>query len=432
MDQNWTRRDVIKAGTALGAASLVSPAFAARAARDGHETIRVGVIGCGGRGTGAAVNSLAADPATKIVAMADLFADRLEGSHTRLMQQSAEHEHYAGRVDVSPEMRFVGFDAYERLLDIAKVDVAILATPPHFRPVHFHAAVTAGAHVFMEKPVAVDPAGVRTVIDGARIAKEKRLSVVAGTQRRHQDTYLELMKRIEGGEIGEVVSARCYWNQGGLWVHERTPEYTDMEWQCRNWLYFCWLSGDHICEQHIHNIDVINWAKGGPPSLARGMGGREVRTEEKYGNIFDHFAIDFEYPDGTPMMSMCRQTDGCAGKVAEHIVGTKGRATSWHGHAQIEGGASDGWRARGRSNPYDDEHVHLIASMRGDSPYLNEARRVAESTLTAIMGRMSAYTGKEVTWEQAMNSTLDLAPSQYAFTSLETDPVPVPGRTPLT
>lgn len=431
MNENWTRRDVMKSGAVMGAAALasglVSPAFGSRVTRDGADTIRVGVIGCGGRGTGAAVNSLAADPATRIVALADLFGDRLDGSLNHLNGQ----EQYASRVAVAPEMRFTGFDAYKRLLAESDADVVILATPPHFRPIHFRAAVEAGKHVFMEKPVAVDPAGVRTVIEGARVAKEKNLSVVAGTQRRHQDNYLELMKRIEAGDIGDVVSARCYWNQGGLWVHERTPEYTDMEWQCRNWLYFCWLSGDHICEQHIHNIDVINWVKGGPPVKAVGMGGREVRTDAKYGNIFDHFAIDYEYADGTPLMSMCRQTDGCAGHVAEHIVGTKGRSTSWHGHAQIEGGPSDGWRTRGEVNPYDQEHVDLFASIRGKGPYLNEARRVAESTLTAIMGRMSAYTGKAVTWEQAMSSQLDLAPAEYAFTALETDPVPTPGRTPL-
>lgn len=427
MSDQWTRRDLMKTGAVLGAGALIAPAFGASLSRKAGDVIRVGVIGCGGRGTGAAVDALNADPGTKIVALADLFPDRLASSLGHLTQQKG----LAGRVDVPEDRRHTGFDAYNALLTAGGVDMVILATPPHFRSIHFQAAVNAGTHVFMEKPVAVDPAGVRRVIEAGRVADEKNLSVVAGTQRRHQDNYLELMKRIEDGEIGEIVSARCYWNQGGLWVHDRAAEYTDMEWQCRNWLYFCWLSGDHICEQHIHNIDVVNWAKGGPPVRAMGMGGREVRTDPKYGNIFDHFAIDYEYADGTPLMSMCRQTDGAAGKVAEHLVGTKGRSTSWHGHSAIEGGTSDGWRARGKANPYVTEHRDLIASIRGTSSRLNEAERVAESTLTAIMGRMSAYTGKEVTWEQAMNSTLDLTPPEYAFTSLEMRPAPTPGRTPL-
>ncbi len=427
MQNAWTRREVIKTGAALGTAAMVSPAFASRLARGGSDVIRVGVIGCGGRGTGAAVNTLEADAGTKVVALADLFADRLAGSLSHLMGQEA----FAGRVDVPEERRFVGFDAYRSLLERGGVDMVILATPPHFRPIHFEAAVSAGKHVFMEKPVAVDPVGVRKVIAAGESADAKGLSVVAGTQRRHQDNYLELMERIGGGEIGEIVSARCYWNQGGLWVHERTDAYSDMEWQCRNWLYFCWLSGDHICEQHIHNLDVINWVKGGPPAKAVGMGGREVRTQEKYGNIFDHFAIDYEYSDGTPLLSMCRQIDGCAGRVAETMQGTHGRAVSWHGFSSIEGGRSGSWRRQGEDNPYVREHVDLFASIRGARPRLNEARRVAESTLTAIMGRMSAYTGKEVTWEQAMNSMLDLSPAAYAFSSLETDPAPTPGRTPL-
>lgn len=426
MSEQWTRRDVMKTGAALGAAAMVSPAFAARAAREGSDVIRIGVIGCGGRGTGAAANALEADAGTRVVAMADLFGDRLSGSLDRL----AGLEQFKGRVDVPEERRFVGFNAYKQLLALGDVDMVILATPPHFRPIHFDAAANAGKHVFMEKPVAVDPAGVRKVIAAGRVADSKNLSVVSGTQRRHQDNYLEMMDRIHNGEIGEVVGARAYWNQGGLWVHERKDEYTDMEWQCRNWLYFAWLSGDHICEQHIHNIDVINWAKGGPPAKARGMGGRQVRTHEKYGNIFDHFAIDFEYPDGTPMLSMCRQTDGCASKVAESIVGTKGRADCHHGFSAIVGQGGK-WTRKGEINPYVQEHVDLVASIRGKGTRLNEAKRVAESTLTAIMGRMSAYTGKEVTWEQAMNSELDLSPTEYALTSLETRPVPTPGRTPL-
>ncbi len=424
-----SRRDAMKTAAVLGASALVAPAFGAGLSRRGSDLIRIGVIGCGGRGTGAAINALEADPGTRVVALADLVADRLTASLNNLRSQ-AEQRGWTDRIDVADDHRFTGFDAYTGLLALPSVDAVILATPPGFRPAHFESAVGAGKHVFMEKPAAVDPAGVRKVIAAARTADEKELSVVAGTQRRHQDNYLQLMGRITAGEIGEIVSARCYWNQGGLWVKERAPEQTEMEWQCRNWLYFCWLSGDHITEQHVHNIDVINWTKGGPPAKAVGMGGRQVRTDAKYGNIFDHFAIDFEYPDGTPLLSMCRQIDGCAGKVQEDIVGTKGSAMARPGLSVIKN-ERGGWRTRGSENPYVTEHVDLFASIRGASPRLNEAKRVAESTLTAIMGRMSAYTGKEVTWEQAMSSELDLMPTTLAFGPNEVPPPPTPGRTPL-
>ena len=423
---DWTRRDFVKSSAILGAASLVPSALASGLTYRIDDTIRVGVIGCGGRGTGAAVNALAAHPKVNVVAMADLFEDRLNGSYGWL----AENDDFGDRVKVDPAHKFVGFDAYKQLLAIDTIDYVILATPPHFRPIHFDAAIHAGKHVFMEKPVAVDPAGIRKVLDAGARAKQQALSVVAGTQRRHEHSYLSLMKRVNGGELGEIVSASCYWNQGGLWVHDRKPEYSDMEWQCRNWLYFTWLSGDHICEQHIHNIDVINWAKDGPPVKATGIGGREVRTDAKYGNIFDHFSIEYEYADGMTMQSMCRQIDGCAGRVEEVIVGSKARSVSRPGYAVITGGSEWRFDADNR-NPYEQEHVDLIASILGEGRYLNEAKRVAESTLTAIMGRMSAYTGKSITWEQALSSQLDLSPDAYSFSDLPVRPVAVPGKTPL-
>ncbi|MEQ8850179.1 MAG: Gfo/Idh/MocA family oxidoreductase [Phycisphaerales bacterium] len=422
---DMTRRDAIKAGLAVSAGALVTPAFASRLSGSNDDRIRVGVIGCGGRGTGAAWNALEADPSVTIYALADLFEDRLEGSFGSLSGE----EDWEGRVDVPQERRFFGFDAYEKLLALDEIDYVCLATPPHFRPIHLQAAVAAGKHVFMEKPAAADPAGIRRVLAAAESADAQGLSIVAGTQRRHQDNYLELMKRIREGAIGEPVSARCFWNQGGLWVKERQPGWSDMEWQCRNWLYFCWLSGDHIVEQHVHNLDAINWVMGGPPTKCVGMGGRQVRTDAKYGNIFDHFAIDYAYANGAHLTSMCRQTDGCQSHVAEHVQGTRGRSTSWHGYSKIEGDVR--WEMHGSANPYVTEHESLIASIRGARPRLNEARRVAESTLTAIMGRMSAYTGQEVTWEQAMHSSLDLSPAAYVFGDLDVAPVPTPGRTPL-
>ncbi len=426
MAHDWTRRDFVKTGAVISAGALVPSAMASRLVRNVDDTIRIGVIGCGGRGTGAVVNAMSAHPSVKLVAMADLFADRLESSFNWL----ANDEDYSKQTDVDPAHRFVGFDAYHKLLALDEIDYVVLATPPHFRPIHFDAAITAGKHVFMEKPVAVDPAGIRKVINAGIRAKQQALSVVAGTQRRHENAYLSLMERIKDGDLGEIVSARCYWNQGGLWVHDRKPEYSDMEWQCRNWLYFTWLSGDHICEQHIHNLDVMNWVMDGPPVKATGMGGREVRKAEKYGNIFDHFAIEYEYPNGMTVQSMCRQIDGCAGRVEEKIIGTKGRSTSRPGYAVIDG--KNAWRfSESNRNPYEQEHVDLIASIQGNGRYLNEAKRVAESTLTAIMGRMSTYTGKTVSWEHAMNSSLDLSPSAYAFADLEVRPVSVPGKTPL-
>lgn len=426
MTQDWTRRDFVKAGAVISTSALVPSSLASGIARSSDDTIKIGVIGCGGRGTGAVANALSAHPAVRLVAMADLFEDRLNGSHGWL----SDSDEYKNRVLVDPANMFVGFDAYQQLLAIDDIDYVILATPPHFRSIHFDASVNAGKHVFMEKPVAVDPAGIRRVIDAGARAKQQALSVVAGTQRRHEHSYLSLMDRINDGELGEVVSASCYWNQGGLWVHERKPEYTDMEWQCRNWLYFTWLSGDHICEQHIHNLDVINWAMDGPPVKATGMGGRSVRTDAKYGNIFDHFAIEYEYANGMTMQSMCRQIDGCASRVEEVIVGTKGRSISRPGFALIRG--ENEWRFGDENrNPYEQEHADLIASIRGEGRYLNEAKRVAESTLTAIMGRMSTYTGKVVTWEQAMNSKLDLSPESYIFSSLPVRPVSIPGKTKL-
>ena len=387
--------------------------------------LRVGLIGCGGRGTGAAINCVDSSPNVTIVAMGDLFEDRLNGSRQHLEKERAD------RCGITNERCFVGFDAFKNVL-ACDIDLVILATPPHFRPEHLEAAVGAGKHVFMEKPVAVDPVGARRVIAASEAAQQKKLAVVCGTQRRHDPVYVETMRRIvEEGAIGDVVGAQCYWNQGGLWVHDRKPEYSDMEWQCRNWLYFCWLSGDHIVEQHVHNLDVVNWAMGGPPVRALGMGGRQVRVEPQYGNIFDHFAIEFEYANGARAQSMARQTPGASDRVSEHLVGTKGMANP---NGKIEGPNAFKFEyAEGIDaiNPYEQEHKDLIASIRHGKP-LNEGRRIAESTLTAIMGRMSAYTGREISWEWLMNSSqLDLSPPEYMFGDLSYDPVPMPGQTKL-
>ncbi len=414
-----TRRDFVKAATAATAAAAFAQPLGVFA--QGSDAIKVGIIGCGGRGTGAALDCLKAAPGVEIVAMGDLVPDRVESSLARLSKE------FAGRVKVPKNRQFTGFDNYKGVVAVPEVNLIVTAAPPGFRPIHLKAAVEAGKHVFMEKPVAVDPVGIRSVIASSELAKTKGLAIVAGTQRRHQDLYTEMIKRVHDGQIGEIVAAQCYWNMGDLWVKERTAGMSEIEWQCRNWLYFSWLSGDHIVEQHVHNIDVVNWAIGALPVNVMGMGGRQVRVAPEYGNIFDHFAVEFEYPNGVRVSSLCRQTKGCAERVEERIVGTKGVAWS---SGKITGEKPWTFEAD-EMNPYVQEHVHLIASIRDGKP-LNEGRQVAESTMCAIMGRMSAYTGRALSWEWAMTtSKLDLSPKRYEFGPNPVDPVAVPGTTQL-
>jgi len=435
----FSRRDFVRtaaasaviplAAGAMGAGVSQATAAVARGANvAGKEEVRIGVIGCGGRGTGAAGNALEAWPQARIVALADVFAERVESAKSGLAGN--EDASMAARGKVADGMCFTGWDAYQKLLASKEVDSVILATPPHFRPIHFAAAIAAGKHVFMEKPVAVDPTGIRKVLAAAEEATKRKLCVVAGTQRRHEPCYRAAMKKMAEGAIGQVVAARCFWNMGSLWMNPRQPNWSDMEWQLRNWLYFTWLSGDHIVEQHVHNIDVVNWAFGAHPTRAIAVGGRQVRTEAAYGHIFDHFGVSFEYPDGRFALSMCRQTDGTDGRVAEYIHGTNGVMSLSSGSAECAG--KNAWRfSEDNGNPYVIEHVDLYSAMTGKAEYINEGRQVAESTLSAIMARMSAYTGKDVTWEQALNSKLDLSPPKYEFGSLPTPPVPTPGKTPL-
>ncbi|GAB4138836.1 MAG: Gfo/Idh/MocA family oxidoreductase [Planctomycetota bacterium] len=387
----------------------------------GTDEIRIGLVGCGGRGTGAAGQALRTEGPVRLVAMADMFPDRLEGSLASL----SEDRTLEGRVDVPPSRRFTGFDAFRELL-ACDLHLVLLATPPHFRPAHFAAAVEAGKHVFLEKPVAVDAPGVRSVLASAEKAREQGTSVVCGLQRHHQYGYVEAIERIHRGDLGRILFARCSWNMGGLWMHPRRPEWSDMEWQLRNWLYFTWLSGDHITEQHVHNLDVINWALGSHPLECRGMGGRQVRIDPAYGHIFDHHAVQYQYPDGVFCFSECRQIDGCANDVSEHLCGTLGVADLSTSAWTITG--SKPWRYEGvKNNPYQTEHDDLFAGIRRGKP-LNEGRYVAESTMTAIMGRMATYSGKRITWEQAMQSEERWGPEEYAMGPLPVDPVPMPGK----
>ena len=432
----FSRRDFIKTSAAVSAAAMLSGTGKIFAA--GSDKMRVGVIGCGGRGSGAAVNCITSSEGVEIVSIGELFKDRLEKGINRIKESMEEDKLPAEKFKVTEETCFVGFDAYQKVVALDDVDMVIIATPPHFRPMHLKAAIEAGKHVFMEKPVAVDPGGIRSIIATSEIAAQKGLSIVAGTQRQHQEHYLEILRRIHKGDIGEIVAAQCYWNMEGLWleaaknnlINKEKLGWSDMEYQIRNWLFMVWLSGDHIVEQHVHNIDVVNWAIGSHPIKAMGVGGREVRTGPEFGNVFDHFAIEFEYPNGARVLSMCRQTEGCIRQVSERVIGTNGSTYTDGSVGYIEG--QNAFKFEGESpNPYVQEHTDLIASIRGGNA-LNEGRRVAESTMTAIMGRMSAYTGRALSWDWVMNaSKLDLSPPKYEFGDLPVRPVAVPGKTKL-
>jgi len=411
-----TRREFIKTSTAVVAGALAANLSIARTAHAaGDDEIKIALIGCGGRGSGAAKQALSTQGKVKLIAMADLFEDRLASSHKELMSQESVKD----RIDVPEDRRFVGFDAFEKAL-AAGPDLVILATPPGFRPIHFEAAVKAGKHVFMEKPVATDGPGVRKVLAAAEEAKKKNLGVGVGLQRRHQALYLETIKRLQDGAIGEIVDSRVYWNGSTPWVHKREDlekkygrKLSEMEYQLRNWYYFTWICGDHIVEQHIHNMDVINWLKNAYPTKASGLGGCQVRKGKDYGETFDHHAVEFEFADGTRMFSQCRHIPGCWNSVSEHVHGTKGTANIGAGQIRPTGG--DAWRYRGATpDPYQVEHDDLFASIRAGNP-INEAEAGAKSSMTAILGRLATYSGKEVTWDQALNSQINLAPEEFSF-----------------
>ena len=380
--------------------------------------LKAGLIGCGGRGRGAAVNFLKAGPNLRITALADIFQDRIDEALKEITEKTSQ--------DTPPENLFTGFDAFQKVID-SGVDIILLATPPHFRPEHFAAAVKANKHVFTEKPVAVDPVGIKSVLESAGQAKTKNLSVVTGTQRHHQKPYVEILKRVVGGEIGDIVAARCYWNMGQLWFKPRQEGWTDMEWMIRDWVNWCWLSGDHIVEQHVHNIDVIAWFTGMHPVKAVGFGSRQRRVT---GDQFDNFAVDYEYENGMHLASMCRQIDGCVNNVSEFIVGTKGSTNCANTIFKPDGSIMytiPKEELDKAANPYDQEHIDFVTSIRQVEP-LNEAQLTAESTLTGIMGRISAYTGAETTWKEMMDSTLRLGPTTYALGPVDMQAtVPVPG-----
>ena len=424
-----TRRQFLAGGAALGIGSAVGTnALAASLFVQGSDTIRVGLIGCGGRGTGAAADTLKADPATHIFAMGDLFADRLESSETSIREKFPE------RCDVSDDRRFVGFDAYRKVL-AQPIDMVILTTPPYFRSFHLAAAVAAGKHVFFEKPVAVDPAGIRRVIAAGAAAKEKGLCCVVGTQRRHDQNYLDAMDAIKSGEIGQITGASVFWCQGGLWHNGRETDWSEVEYQIRNWLYFSWLSGDQIIEQHIHNIDVALWAFDDErPESVFGSGGRTVRTDELYGNVYDHMDCTFTMSGGRKIASRCRQwPEVKANWVGEEIYGTRGWARlneTKNGNHLMDYNGKTIRAFDVEVEPYVQEHIDLIDAIR-QGKHINHADRIANTNLAAIMGRESAYSGEVVRHDWARNeSQLRLGPEdcdELAFGPMEVLPVPIPG-----
>lgn len=422
-----TRREFLKASTLAAAGSVAATAVnlshAVHASSD--DTLRVGLIGCGGRGTSAASQALTADTRVKLTAMGDAFEDRLQSGLKSLRQSNG----LESKIDVPAERQFVGFDAYKQVL-ASGVDVVLLTTPPHFRPLHLQAAVDAGVHVFAEKPCAVDAPGVHAVLRSCEQARQKGLAVVSGLCLRYHAPYREAVRRIQDGAIGDVRTMIANDYRGPIWIKPRQPDWSDMHWQMRNWYYFTWLSGDFNVEQHVHNLDVCAWAMGDQyPVKAIGMGGREVRKGPEYGNIFDHHGVVYEYADGARLISNTRQIEGCKNEISVTILGNRGTALLTERRNGVSIHAPDEWVYReDAKNLYQVEHDELFASIRAGKP-LNNGEYMAKSTLLAIMGRMATYTGQEITWEMAWKSKEDLTPGRYEWGDIASPPIAVPGVT---
>lgn len=414
-----TRRDFLKRSAVTGAAVAGSLSLARSAHAAGDDQIKIALIGCGGRGRGAAVNALrnASHPNVKLVAMADAFQSSLDVSLKAIQQNCGD------KVDVPPERRFVGLDAYQKAID-CDVDMVLLCTPPGFRPMQFEAAVEAEKIIFTEKPIAVDGPGYRRVVAANEKAKAKNLFVAIGHHLRHEVKHKEIISRIHDGAIGDVKFMRAYFNSGGVWTRPRQEGMTEMEYQVNNWYYFNWLSGDHIVEQHVHDLDVMNWIAKGHPVEANGMGGRQVRISKDHGEIFDHHCVEFTYADGTKMFSFARHIPNCWNSFSEHAHGTKGSASiQGHGKAElfVDGKEPQKWD-RGPDG-HQLEHDDLFAAINAGERY-NELGWGADATLTAILGRMATYSGKVVTWDEAVASEIDTSPSGYSFGDT---PQPKPG-----
>jgi myo-inositol 2-dehydrogenase/D-chiro-inositol 1-dehydrogenase len=421
--QSDTRRDFLKASAAVAGAAVVS-GLAPQAFAAGDDTFRVGIIGCGGRGNGAIRNILEADPKVEIVAFGDVFENQAKNAFNNWKN----NKQYGARIKATPETVFTGLDAYKKVID-SDINLLILATPPGFRPTHLEYAIksTKPIHIFCEKPVGVDAAGIRKVLALVEESKKKNIGIVAGTQRRHQKGYIETIGKLHGGAIGEILSARCAWNSGGsppIWFRDRQSGEKDAHYQIRNWYHFMWVCGDHIVEQHVHNLDVINWVMGSPPVRATGMGGRAARRvgdPKEVGNIFDHFAVEYEYKNGVRLYSFCRHIAGTDSDVSETVVGSKGvcRVNAYEINKQKVG--------EDNRDAYVQEHIDLIQSIRSGKP-LNELQTVAEATFTAILGRNATYAGKWIKWDDALAANEDTMPKTLSLDmDLPVTPAPMPG-----
>lgn len=424
-----SRRTFLKASTAAAAtAAMVGPMAIGRSAHAaGSDILKVALVGCGGRGSGAAVNAMNAEANVRLTVLADAFPDAIEGAKRNLGKQLGE------KFAVTDDKCFVGFDAYKQAI-ATDVDVVLLCSPPHFRPAHLKAAIEGGKHVFCEKPVAVDAPGVRSVLETAAKAKEKNLSIVSGLCWRYDLGVRDTIKQIQDGMIGDIVTIQENYLTGTLWHRGRKPEWSEMEYQMRNWLYFTWLSGDHNTEQHIHSLDKAMWLMNDqPPVSCYGLGGRQVRTGAEYGNVFDHHSVVYEWANGTKCYAFTRQMKGCFGEVEDHVYGTKGSAKILK---NIVKSGNDTWRYKGeKPSMYDVEHKELFAGIRSGN-IINNGTYMSYSTLLAIMGRMATYTGQQISWEDAMASKEDLTPAAYAWGEVKipgatTTEVAVPGVTPF-
>ena len=433
--KGFSRREFISTSAAVGVSALLAGTRQVAYAGS-SDKIRVGLIGCGGRGTGAGIIDCAtSSKGIELVAIGDVFQDYIDAAPQRIKRNLERRKLAVDEIyKVTPETTFVGLDAYKKVL-ACDIDMVILTTPPFFRPVQFKAAIDAGKHVFIEKPVAVDPAGVRSIIATSEVATKKGLNVVAGTQMRRARHIMAIMKEIHNGAMGDVVGGQCVRCGGGMlnWRSKnstRKTEWSEMEWQLRRWLFVNWLSGDFIVEQHVHNLDLLNWAMQGPPIQCMGMGGRQVRTGPQYGNIFDHLAVEYLYPNDVRIEYMGSQIDGVSNRNDLRLAGTKGKAYIDFAEGKIEG--ENPFSYDGPSvKPNVQEYADLITSIR-EGKHINEGKRIAETTLTAIMGRMSAYTGRALKWDWVMKaSKLKLGPDKMEFGAFTMEPVAIPGKTTL-
>ncbi|HEY6564425.1 MAG TPA: Gfo/Idh/MocA family oxidoreductase, partial [Pirellulaceae bacterium] len=414
--QSDRRQFLQAAGAALSAGALVHNAFPQGVHPGGNEVLRLGLVGAGGRGMGAVVDALTADPETRLVAIADTFLDRARDAREMLTRQTE----IAARIQVPDDALFSDFDGYRRAID-AGIDVVILATPPHFRPDHLEYAVKAGKHCFVEKPVAVDAPGYHRVRKICEEARRSKLAVVSGLCYRYDDAVVETIRRIQDGAIGEILAIESHYNAGTLWHRGDQPTWSRMEYQIRNWLYYTWLSGDHIVEQAVHSLDKTAWLlDDASPVSASGMGGRQQRVQPEFGHIYDHHTVFYEYPQGVRVFFTCRQMDGCENYVDEVVIGTRGKARILAHRIEPRDGSA--WEYDGPPvNMYGAEHVALFRSIRQGTP-LDNGTYMANSTMIALMGRMASYSGQKVTWEQCLANPERLGPTNYAWTDLPEPP----------